>query len=127
MRLRGRSLIQVGENCNSPESQVLLKLCFWGDLRGDSASWSLDSPSRIADLVAGPRLDSTSPDMDSASRRCSAETLTVQFGSYLTPLRPSFSVFWSIERNPNRCGRLEQGRKLWNLEELVRQEEEGFG
>ena len=66
-------------SCNSPESQVLLKLCFWGGLRGDSASWSLDSPSRIADLVAGPRLDSTSPDMDSASRHCSAETLTVQF------------------------------------------------
>ena len=84
-------------------------------MRGDSASWSLDSPSRIADLVAGSRLDATSPDMDSASRRCSAETLTVQFESYITPLRPSFSVFWSIEKNPNRCGRLEQERKLLEL------------
>ena len=78
MRLRGRSLILAGESCNSPESQVLLNYVFGGDLRGDSASWSLDSPSRIADLVAGSRLDSTSPDMDSASLRCLAKTLTVQ-------------------------------------------------
>ena len=49
-----------------------------GVLRGDSASWSLDSPSRIADPVAGSRLDSTSPDMDSASLGCLAKTLTVQ-------------------------------------------------
>ena len=64
--------------CNSPKSQSIVIFMILGVLRGDSASWSSDSPSRIADLVAGSRLDSTSPDMDSASLRCLAKTLTVQ-------------------------------------------------
>ena len=54
-------------------------MAFWGVLKGRLGELEPDSPSRVADLVAGSRLDSTSPGMDSASRRCSAETLAVQY------------------------------------------------
>ena len=77
---------------------------FWGDLRGDLASWSLDSPSRIADLVAGSRLDSTSPDMDSTSLRCLAKTLTVQVGTYKRHSLAVIVQFSLLGRTLNRVG-----------------------
>nr|KAJ0189099.1 hypothetical protein LSAT_V11C800410360 [Lactuca sativa] len=80
-----------------------------------------DSPSRVADLIVGSRLDSMSPDMDSASRRCSAETLAVSYWVVFKGCMPSFHAFWPTEKDPKSvvgiqnkamlCGSKDPGRK----------------
>jgi len=102
-------------------------LYFGGVLKGRLDELDPDSPSRVAGLVAGSRLDSTSPDMDSASRRCSAETLAVQYwvvykGSYASIVR----LFGRLRRTLNRLWASKQGsmiigdlRKLLSKKEKV--------
>ena len=59
-----------------------------------------DSPSRVAELVAGSRMDSTSPGMDSASRRCSVENPSRSVGKYIRDPMPPLFAFWPTEKGP---------------------------
>ena len=99
-----------------------------GVLRGDSASWSSDSPSRIADLVAGSRLDSTSPVMDSASLCCLAKTLTVQVGTYKRDLLAVIVHFSLLRGTLNRlCASGARLKAIGDFEGVVVQGREGLG